>query len=79
MVAGLEGVVVVGGLGAVGGGLASIGIPKDSIVEYETALKTDKFLLIVHATPENVEKAKQIIDAGKHSVYTVHIEPALVG
>ena len=56
-----------GGLGAIGGGLASIGIPADSIVEYETALKTDKFLLIVHGTPENVEKAKHIIDAGKHS------------
>jgi hypothetical protein len=79
IVAGLEGSVVVGGLGAVGGGLASIGIPKDSIVEYELALKTDKYLLIVHGTPENVEKARQIIDAGKHSIYTVHSESALVG
>ena len=79
IVAGLEGSVVVGGLGAVGGGLASIGIPKDSIVEYELALKTDKYLLIFHGTPENVEKARQIIDAGKHSIYTVHSESALVG
>lgn len=78
IVAGLEGAVVVGGVGAIGGGLASIGIPKDSILKYELALKTDKFLLIVHGTPGNVEKAKHIIDADKHSIYTVHGEPALV-
>jgi hypothetical protein len=42
----LEGAVVVGGLSAVGAALYSIGIPKDSIVQYETDLKTDKFLLV---------------------------------
>ena len=50
IVAGLEGAVEVGALGALGAGLYSIGIPKDSIVKYETALKTDQFLLIVHGT-----------------------------
>src|SRR5271168_2882785 len=49
IVGALEGAVIVGGLSAIGAGLYSIGIPKDSIVEYETALKTDKFLLVVHA------------------------------
>jgi uncharacterized membrane protein len=62
IVAGLEGAVVVGGLGALGAGLYSIGIPKDSIVKYETALKTDKFLLIVHGTAAEVAKAKDIIE-----------------
>ena len=61
IVGALEGAVVVGGLSAVGAGLYSIGIPKDSIVEYETALKTDKFLLVVHAGAAEVDKAKNII------------------
>src|SRR5271170_6651164 len=61
IVGALEGAAVVGGLSAVGAGLYSIGIPKDSIVEYETALKTDKFLLVVHADAAAVEKAKNII------------------
>jgi len=39
-----------------------MGIPKDSVVEYETALKTDKFLLMVHGTAGDVEKAKTIIE-----------------
>ena len=41
----LEGAVVVGGLSALGAGLYSIGIPKDSIFRFETTLKADEFLL----------------------------------
>lgn len=42
----LEGATVVGGLSALGAGLYGLGIPKDSIVKHETALKTDKFVLV---------------------------------
>lgn len=35
IVGGLEGAVIVGGLSALGAGLASMGIPKNSIVRYE--------------------------------------------
>src|SRR5271154_3976621 len=52
IVAGLEGAAVVGGVGALGAGLASIGIPKDSVLKYEVALKTDKYLLVVHGTED---------------------------
>jgi len=62
IVGALEGAAVVGGLSAVGAGLYGMGIPKDSIVQYETALKTDQFLLMVHGTPAEVEKAKGAID-----------------
>jgi uncharacterized membrane protein len=72
IVAGLEGAAVVGGVSAVGAGLFSIGIPKDSIVKYDVALKTDKFLLVVHGTPEAVDRAKEIIKGTDHSSYSVH-------
>jgi uncharacterized membrane protein len=62
IVGALEGAVVVGGLSALGAGLASIGIPRDSILKYETALKADKFLLIAHGTPEQVDRAKSILE-----------------
>ncbi len=59
MIAGaLEGAVVIGGVSALGAGLSSMGIPKDSIVKYETALKTDQFLLIAHGTVAEVAKAQ---------------------
>ena len=61
IVGALEGAVVVGALSAVGAALVSIGIPKDSVVQYELALKTDKFLLMVHGPATVVEKAREII------------------
>jgi len=61
IVGALEGAVVVGGLSALGAGLFSQGIPKDSILKYETALKTDKFVLIAHGTPDEAIHAREII------------------
>ena len=61
IVGALEGAVVVGGLSAVGAGLVSIGIPKDSVVQYELALKTDQYLLVIRDTADEVAKAKDII------------------
>jgi uncharacterized membrane protein len=58
----LEGAVVVGGLSALGAGLYSMGIPKDSVVEYETALKSDNFLVMVHGTEDEVAQARHILE-----------------
>jgi uncharacterized membrane protein len=62
IVGALEGAVVVGGLSAVGAGLFSLGIPKDSILRYESALKTGKFVLIAHGTADEVARARDIIN-----------------
>ena len=68
----LELSVVTGGLTAFGGALASIGIPKDSVIRYETALKADKFVLIVHGTVQEVEKARSILMDNKAEQADVH-------
>jgi len=78
IVAGLESAVVVGGVSALGAGLASIGIPKDSILKYEVALKTDKYLLVVHGTADQVLKAKGIIAETKHNSQELHAETVAV-
>jgi len=57
----LEGAVVVGGLSAVGAGLLSLGIPKDSILKYETALKAGKYVVIAHGTADEAARAKTIL------------------
>lgn len=59
----LEGAVLVGGLSAIGGALASIGIPKDSILKYEDEIRADKFVVVAHGTPEEVGKAKTILES----------------
>ena len=72
LVAGLEGAAVVGGLSALGGALASLGIPKNSVLQYETALKADKFLVLAHGTADEVTRAKSVIDGTKPAEATIH-------
>jgi uncharacterized membrane protein len=62
IVGALEGAAVYGGLSALGAALYSIGIPKDSVITYETALKSDKFLVIAHGTADEVQRAKSILE-----------------
>jgi hypothetical protein len=77
IVAGLEGAVAVGGLGVLGAGLYSIGIPKDSIVKYETAIRSDQFVLIAHGTAAEVAKARDIIHTTHPAEVNVHSGEAL--
>lgn len=61
MVATLESAVVVGGLSVIGAALYTIGVPEDTIVEYETALKSNKFLLVAEGTEDEVAHARGIM------------------
>ena len=61
IVGALEGAAVVGGLSVLGAGLYSIGIPQDSILRYETAIKNDKFVLVAHGSVEEITHAKGIL------------------
>ena len=58
---GLQGAVLVGGASALVGALSAIGIPKDSVLRYETALKSDKFLLIVHGDVHDIKRAHELL------------------
>jgi hypothetical protein len=79
IVGALEGAVVTGGLTALGAGLYSIGIPKNSVMQYETEVKNGKLLLVAHGTPEEVERAKDILHQTQAKTTTVHGEVAAVG
>ena len=60
-ISGIESAIMVGGLSALGAALYSIGVPKDSVLQYETALKADRFLVMAHGTAEEVARAKTIL------------------
>jgi hypothetical protein len=57
----IESAILVGGLSALGAALYSIGVPKDSVLQYEAALKADRFLVMAHGTPEEMARAKAIL------------------
>src|SRR5579862_1608852 len=61
LIGALESAVVVGGLSAVVAGLVSLGVSKENAVKYEAEIKADKFVLIVHGTAEELERARTIL------------------
>jgi hypothetical protein len=62
LVAALEGAVIVGGLSALGAALYGMGLSKDQVIKYESDIKADKFLLVVHGSAEEIIQGKAIID-----------------
>ncbi len=79
IVAALEGAVMTGGLSALGAGLYSIGIPKNSVLQYETEVKNGKLLLVAHGTADEVERARDLLKQSQATETTVHAETAAVG
>ena len=61
IVGAVETAAVAGGFGALGAALMSIGIPNNSIVKYEASIKSGEFLMVVHGTPAEVERAKMLL------------------
>ena len=72
LIAMIEGAVIVGGVSALGGALASIGIPKDSVIKYEAAIKADGFLVMAHGSADEVARAKAIMATASGSQTDTH-------
>jgi hypothetical protein len=71
-IAAIENAVIVGGLSALAAALYSIGIPKDSVIQYETALKADSFLVMAHGSAADVARAKTILGTVNPSRVDIH-------
>ena len=79
IVGALEEAALVGGVSALGAGLYSIGIPKNSILQYETDVKNGQLLLVAHGTADEVERAKEILDQAHATTTTLHCKQTTVG
>ncbi len=80
VIAAIENAVIVGGISALAAALYSIGVPKDSVIQYETELKTDNFLVLAHGPAAEIARAKTILGTAKPSrvdVHTTSAEPAV--
>ena len=64
--------MVVGGLSALGAGLYGMGIPKDSILRYETAIKSGKFVVIAHGSDAETVRAREIISRTNPEALEAH-------
>jgi hypothetical protein len=68
----VENAVIVGGISALAAALYSIGIPKDSVIQYETELKTDNFLVMAHGPAAEIARAKTILGTVNPTRLDVH-------
>jgi len=68
----IENAVVVGGLSALGAAIYSLGIPKDSVIQYEAAVKADSFLVMAHGTAEDMVRAEAILGTSNPSRLDAH-------
>jgi hypothetical protein len=69
---GLETAIVVGGLSALGAALYSSGIPKNSVLQYETDLKADNFLVMARGPTAEVDRARKLLATSNPSRMDVH-------
>jgi uncharacterized membrane protein len=78
MIGALESAAVMGGLSVLGAAMYSVGIPKDSVLQYESQIKNGKLLLVVHGTSQEVDRAKDLLDqtdADSATVYGHELTP----
>jgi hypothetical protein len=61
-----------------GAALYSIGIPKDSVIQYEAAIKADGFLVVAHGPANEMARAKAILGTANATRVDEHggIQPA---
>jgi Heat induced stress protein YflT domain len=61
IVGALEGATIYGSLSVLGAALYSMGIPRNSVINYESALRANKFLLIIQGTEYETFRSKEIL------------------
>jgi len=61
IIAALQGGVVVGALTAIGEGLYSIRIPKDSLIQSDTNLNARRFLLLGHSSKGEISRVRDVL------------------
>jgi uncharacterized membrane protein len=72
IISGLEGAAVAGSTSALFAALVGLGIPKDSVIQYENDVKAGRFLVLAQGTPEEVNRAKGLLAASKPTTVGVH-------
>lgn len=59
-----EGAVLIGAIAMLGAGLVSLGMPRNAMVKYETEVRAERYLVVVHGDGDKVAEAKALL--GEH-------------
>ncbi len=69
---GIEGAVLTGGLSALGAALFSIGIPQNTVIDYEEEIKADGFIMLMEGTPQEIEQARALLGQSQAKQIDTH-------
>jgi uncharacterized membrane protein len=72
LIGALEGAAVGGAAGVLAAALTSVGIPKDSVVKYELAVKAGKFLVLARGSSEFVARARESLRGTSPAELSAH-------
>ena len=72
IVAALDGATAHSGLTALGSALCTMSIPRSRVINYESALKANKFLLVVHGADDVAGKAAEILRKTQPIEFAAH-------
>jgi uncharacterized membrane protein len=72
IIGGLEGAAVAGSGSALFAALVGLGIPKDSVIQYENEVKAGKFLVLAQGTQEEVTRARETLRASNPTTDALH-------
>jgi uncharacterized membrane protein len=72
ILAALEAAVLGAGLSALAAGLYGMGIPKDSVLRYGTAVKAGKYLLVVYGSADEIDRARQVLGVTRADALARH-------
>jgi hypothetical protein len=73
----IEGKAAAGDGNVVQTGLGSMGIPRESVLKYEMALRACKFVLVFHDTREQVQRIHRVLVWAKATETDLHAAPAV--
>ncbi len=69
----VEGAAIVGGASALGAAIMALGVPKDSVIQYETAVRADGFLVMAHGTANEIRRAQDILGTSGPVALDTHV------
>jgi len=73
LLAALDDVVAVAGFSTLGAALYRIAIPKDSIIRYETLIRSGCYLLVAYGNQDDVELACDVLAGEGVCEITIHL------
>jgi hypothetical protein len=68
LIGAVEGAALVGGVSVLGAALMELGVRKEEAIKYESALKMDKYILMVHGSTDDMEKARSVLASTKAQI-----------